>query len=121
MLEITRKKGSVKDLAFLIRLDLIGKTHENVTDVACVVKVKASDPDEKIIRIVKFSTDPNVPGTSIDQNNKVLVPWRNDEGFELNKPYIMGIFCKFVGEDKFNEDVKQLFTITITQDLLHDE
>lgn len=118
MSTIKRKLRSFKPLVFTVNLTAIGKTHADVEDIVCVVKNQESDSDSEALRMTTMAD-----GNSIDANNKILIPWAYDDydGFRVGGKYKLGVFCKFTGDPVFDEDVKQIFDLTLIQDMVHDE
>ena len=118
MQDIKRKKGSFKPIVFTVDLTAIGKTPTDVEDIFFIIKKSVNDSDDNAIMKKTKLLD----GISIDSNGKITVPWATTEydNFKIGKSYVLGVFLKFTGDPVADEDVKELFSISITQDLLHD-
>ena len=114
---IERKRGSYKPMVFNVDLTGIEKLYSDVSEIFFVIKEKVTDADADAI-MLKTAAD----GITIDADSQVQVPWGTNEyvDFVINKRYVLGLFLQFSGAPVADEDVREDFSIVITQDLLQD-
>jgi len=108
-----------RDLQFIIKLYNYGKTASDLTDIICSIKTNLTDDDDAIF--IKRLSDNNINYTGTDKLI-VNVEWPSSEysEFTIGNKYHLGIFCKFTGDTKADENVLQKFTLEIVQDFLRE-
>lgn len=110
---IERKKGSFHDLVFTVDLTGYNKTESDIADIGFIVKPNSADPDTSIVFEKYLSGVPS--GITFNSPDVINVSWDYNEytGFTINKQYDAGLFIKFDGDDKFDENVDTTFKLKI--------
>lgn len=119
MIRIDRKKGSFRALQFKVKISAIGKTISDIADIIFVVKEDFTDTDVNAL-LLKKATDGVIWAKDTNGDIDVSVPWLYNEydSFTIDKIYFGGLFCKFNGDPIADENVKELYEVRITQDML---
>lgn len=109
---ITTRNDKSKKLAFQIDLSETDYVFADIEDVFCIVKTKSNDSIEDAVIKKKFAE-----GVTLNNELKLLFPLSLMELDEFIKGHIyeLSVFCKFSGEDGYNEDVKTVYELEVKQ------
>lgn len=117
MQTIERKYESFDDLRFEIDLSEYGKTLTDVDDIIFSVKNTAIEADDVILEKKLSLSEIVASGTDVLD---VSVIWLDTEydNFTIGENYLAGLFVKFTGDPKADENVDTIFQLRIIQDFL---
>ena len=113
-MQIERKYGDFRDLAFQLDLTAIGKTDTDIDDIYFSIKSDLTQDDDAI-----FFKTRSGGGITYSSGN-ILVKWASNEydNITVGKNYKAGVFVKFVGDSNADENVDQTFELIVKQDFL---
>ena len=125
--EINRKYEDFKPLRFKIKLSKYGKVADNIiTGGDIIFSVKNTEVDADNVLLLKKYSIPSeiviVSGSGADTTVVVDVEWLDTEygAFSVGDKLIAGLFVKFAGDPKADENVDTTFKINILQDFLRE-